>query len=86
MIAAAEAMTVASCENEGLTQAQEECVLAAKTYLELADVRECPAIAQRKPSWLRLPPTKAEQEALRQAVEEQRQGRARADENDSSKD
>ena len=79
-------MSVASCEGEGLTRAQEECVLAAESAQELADVRECPAIAQRKPSWLRLPPTEAEQEALRQALEEQLQERARAEEKETSQD
>ncbi len=77
-------MSVASCESEGLTRAQEECVLAAQSAQDLGDVRECPAISQRRPSWLRLPPTEAEQEALRQALEEQLQERARAEEKDSS--
>ena len=71
IIDATKAMSIASCGREGLTPAQEECVLAAQSAQDLGAVGECPAIVERKPNWLRLPPTKAEQEALLQAYAKQ---------------
>ncbi len=67
IIDATTAISVASCEREGLSSAQEQCLLAIQSAQELGDAATCPAIAERRPSWLVLPPTAAEQEALLEA-------------------
>lgn len=52
--------TIAECRKEGLTQAQAECIVAAKNDSELLSVRSCPAIAERRPGWLVVAPTDQE--------------------------
>lgn len=48
-------MAIATCESEGLSEAQATCILAAKSVDELLALGECPAIREKKPSWLMLP-------------------------------
>ena len=50
------AMALATCQREGLSEAQEACILAARTMDERLRLGRCPAIRERKPSWLQLPP------------------------------
>ena len=63
-----QASTVELCRKEGLSPAQAECILAAKTDADLSAVRSCAAIAAQKPGWLALPPTEQETAAVAQAM------------------
>jgi hypothetical protein len=47
-----EKMTVASCEKEGLSDAQLACIERVQSYADLQTVASCPAIAAKKPTWL----------------------------------
>ena len=47
-----ETMSVGKCKDEGLSQAQADCLLAMKTFDDLKNVWKCPAIAAKHPSWL----------------------------------
>ena len=62
------AMALATCQREGLSKAQADCILAAKTMDERLLVGRCPAIAERKPSWLQLPPPEAVDELIRRGT------------------
>lgn len=53
------AMALATCQREGLSKAQADCILGARTIDERLLLLRCPAIRERKPSWLRLPPPEA---------------------------
>jgi len=64
------AMSIATCESEGLSPAQEACMLAVEEIEKLSAVAQCPAIVEHKPRWLVLPPTEAEREALLKAFAE----------------
>jgi hypothetical protein len=48
------AITVPICKREGLTQAQLDCLFAAKSADDVPALARCPAIAANKPSWLLL--------------------------------
>jgi hypothetical protein len=48
-------MAIVKCESEGLSEAQAACILGAKTVDDLLALGECPAIRDKKPSWLILP-------------------------------
>jgi hypothetical protein len=48
-------MAMVKCESEGLSDAQAACILGVKTLDELLALGECPAIREKKPSWLILP-------------------------------
>lgn len=54
----------AACESEGLTEEQAACFEAIKDIETLFQVADCPAIAAKKPSWLRLPPDAERKKAL----------------------
>jgi hypothetical protein len=47
-----EAMTVPVCEREGLSAAQRDCILAARSAEDFPAMLKCPAIAERRPSWI----------------------------------
>ena len=47
-----EALTLPVCKREGLTQAQLDCIFAAKVPQDLAALATCPAIVAQRPSWL----------------------------------
>jgi hypothetical protein len=47
-----EAMSVATCEREGLGAAQLACILAARTAEDFPALLRCPAIVEQRPSWL----------------------------------
>lgn len=47
-----EAMTVPACEREGLSAAQRDCILAARAAEDFPALLKCPAIAERRPSWI----------------------------------
>jgi hypothetical protein len=47
-----EAMTVPACEREGLSAAQRDCILAARSAEDFPAMLKCPAIAERRPSWI----------------------------------
>jgi hypothetical protein len=47
-----ETMSVSTCEREGLSAAQLACILAARTAEDFPALLRCPAIAERRPSWL----------------------------------
>jgi hypothetical protein len=51
-IRAVEAMTVPMCEREGLSAAQRDCIMAARTTEEFPALLKCPPIAERRPSWI----------------------------------
>lgn len=46
------ATTVPTCEREGLSAAQLDCILAARTAEDFPALLKCPAIAERRPSWI----------------------------------
>jgi hypothetical protein len=48
------AITVPICKREGLTQAQLDCLFAARSAEDLPAIARCPAIAANRPSWLLL--------------------------------
>lgn len=48
-------MSIAQCEKEGFTQAQLDCVLAAKTWDDFKKIADCEAIKAKRPSWLIIP-------------------------------
>jgi hypothetical protein len=52
LIRQVEAMTVPICEREGLTPAQRDCILAARSAEDFSEMLKCPAIAERRPSWI----------------------------------
>jgi hypothetical protein len=52
---AAKQASIEQCQTEGFTQAQLDCVLAARDWQMLGDVGDCPAIKDKQPSWLRIP-------------------------------
>ena len=47
---------VKKCRNEGLSSEQKACVMSASNLQEFMDLMACPAIKNKKPSWLSLPP------------------------------
>jgi hypothetical protein len=47
---------VAKCKREGLSIAQRDCILAAHGISMWDQIERCPAIVQRMPIWLHLPP------------------------------
>ena len=51
-----EKLTVASCEKEGLSDAQLACIEGMKSFDDMQRIAACPAIAAKKPSWLIAPP------------------------------
>ena len=57
---AAKDLSIASCVEEGLSQAQLTCILAVQDAMRLSELAHCPAIAEHKPSWLILPPAQPE--------------------------
>jgi hypothetical protein len=56
LIKATEEMSVAKCVHEGLSEAQARCVLDTPDALGIGKLRECPAIRDKQPGWLILPP------------------------------
>ena len=48
-------MSITRCQEEGLTQAQLDCLLAAKDWAAFKELGSCAAIKDRKPGWLILP-------------------------------
>ena len=48
-------MTKQRCDEEGLSDAQRDCILAAKSLLEDRTFLMCPALVEKKPSWLVAP-------------------------------
>ena len=58
-------MAIQQCAKEGLSAAQADCILAYKPLSMVGDPRKglaaattlnkCPAIAEKRPSWLRVP-------------------------------
>ena len=61
--------SVAQCRSEGLSQAQADCILTAKTRDQFMALGECEAIQAKKPSWLLLPPSQAEMEMIRKKMQ-----------------
>ncbi|HEU5061165.1 MAG TPA: hypothetical protein VFU21_31760 [Kofleriaceae bacterium] len=55
---AAEIASMSVCTHEGLSPAQADCITAARDLDQLLAVGECPAIREKKPRWLVLPPKK----------------------------
>jgi hypothetical protein len=51
-----EKLTVASCEKEGLSDAQLACIEGMKSFDDMQQITACPAIAAKQPSWLIVPP------------------------------
>jgi hypothetical protein len=51
-----EKLTVASCEKEGLSEAQLACIEGMTSFDDMHRITACPAIAAKKPSWLIVPP------------------------------
>jgi hypothetical protein len=47
--------SIALCQNEGFTQAQLDCVLAAHDLEQFSRLGACAAIKDRRPSWLSIP-------------------------------
>ncbi len=64
-----EASTIAACQKEGLSQAQADCILAARSDAEFAAMRKCPAIAAKAPGWLVVAPTDEELKELKDMIE-----------------
>lgn len=52
LIRQVEAMTVPICEREGLSPAQRDCILAARSAEDFSQMLKCPAIAAQRPSWI----------------------------------
>lgn len=48
-------LTLDQCRKEGLSRAQADCILAAKTLDQRLHLIECPAIKANKPTWLQIP-------------------------------
>lgn len=48
-------LTLGQCRKEGLSRAQADCILAAKTLDQRLRLSECPAIKAHKPTWLQVP-------------------------------
>ena len=57
-------MSTDSCLKEGLSREQADCILSVHTMDQLMALGECPAIAAKQPSWVRLPPTRAQMEEI----------------------
>jgi len=53
----ARSASLAKCRAEGITQAQADCILAARTFEQFMAMGTCPALRDKKPSWLILAPT-----------------------------
>jgi hypothetical protein len=53
---AAEIASMTVCTHEGLSPAQADCITAAQDLDQLMAVETCPAIRDKKPRWLVLPP------------------------------
>lgn len=64
LIKATEQVSIANCVHEGLTEAQARCILDTPDALGMGKLGECPAIREKQPSWLRLPPPGAFERAL----------------------
>ena len=47
--------SIAKCRAEGLSAAQSGCILSAQTLEQMLALSSCPAIRDRKPSWLLIP-------------------------------
>jgi hypothetical protein len=58
VIGAVEIASMSVCTHEGLSPAQADCITAARDRDQLVAVGECPAIREKKPRWLVLPPKK----------------------------
>ena len=52
---AVEQLSLQKCQAEGLSQAQADCILGAKTVAELSQVGECEAIRNQRRGWLIFP-------------------------------
>jgi len=52
---AAKQASIEQCRKEAFTQAQLDCILAAKDWQMFGDVGDCPAIKDKQPTWLRVP-------------------------------
>jgi hypothetical protein len=52
-------LAVDACRREGLDADQAACILAVGSLADWYQLRDCPAIARRQPSWLVLPPAGA---------------------------
>ena len=63
--------SLATCRREGLSQQQADCILAASNFEQFMAIGACPALREKKPSWLRLPPTP---EAIAQLTERRPEG------------
>lgn len=55
---AAEIASMSICTHEGLSPAQADCITASRDLDQLLAVDDCPAIRDKKPRWLVLPPRK----------------------------
>lgn len=64
IIKVTEQMSVSKCVHEGLSEAQARCVLDTPDALGIEKLRECPAIRDKQPSWLLLPPPGASDRPL----------------------
>ncbi len=62
------AASIASCRQEGLSQAQADCILGASNTEQLMAMGSCAAIREKKPSWLMLPPTPDELAQLQEQM------------------
>lgn len=60
-----QAATRTRCRSEGLSQAQADCILAARPPDWDDHLRTCPAFAAKPPTWIRVRPTRDERRALR---------------------
>jgi hypothetical protein len=54
------ARSIATCRQEGLSQAQADCILDARNFQQIMAIGTCDALREKKPSWLTLPPTPEE--------------------------
>lgn len=61
--------SIDQCLREGISKAQADCILSVQTMEQLMDLADCPAIAAKRPSWLRVAPSRAEIEELRRKLD-----------------
>ena len=45
-------LSLTHCQQEGLTQAQLDCLLAATDWERIKQIGDCPAIKAKPPTWL----------------------------------
>lgn len=69
IIQAVRNMALVTCQREGLSQAQAECIMAARTIDDRLRLGRCPAIRDRKPSWLQVPPEEILQQIEREPAQ-----------------